>query len=90
MDKAYSPQDIEQRLYRDWEARGYFKPSATGTPYCITVDGQTLADDTVTIRDRDSLRQWRVPAANIDTIVADLISGKLQVPEGETPSGSDT
>ena len=37
MDKAYSPQDIEQRLYRDWEARGYFKPSAEGTPYCIMI-----------------------------------------------------
>ena len=37
MDKAYSPQDIEQRLYRDWEARGYFKPTAQGTPYCIMI-----------------------------------------------------
>jgi serine/threonine protein kinase len=31
-----------------------------GTPYCITVDGQTLADQTVTIRDRDSLCQERI------------------------------
>jgi glycyl-tRNA synthetase len=31
-----------------------------GTPFCITVDSQTLADGTVTIRDRDTLRQWRV------------------------------
>ena len=31
-----------------------------GTPYCITVDGQTLTDGTVTIRDRDTLEQWRV------------------------------
>jgi len=32
----------------------------SGTPYCITVDGQTLQDRTVTIRDRDTLDQWRV------------------------------
>ncbi len=31
-----------------------------GTPFCITVNGQTLQDGTVTIRDRDTLRQWRV------------------------------
>ncbi|MDR1485341.1 MAG: hypothetical protein LBT09_11015 [Planctomycetaceae bacterium] len=31
-----------------------------GTPYCVTVDGQTLQDNTVTIRDRDSLQQIRV------------------------------
>ena len=33
-----------------------------GTPFCITVDGQTLTDGTVTVRDRDTLKQWRVKA----------------------------
>jgi valyl-tRNA synthetase len=37
MDKVYSPQDIEQRLYRNWEASGYFAPSGSGTPYCIMI-----------------------------------------------------
>jgi valyl-tRNA synthetase len=37
MDKVYSPNEIEQRLYREWEARGLFKPSGTGTPYCIMI-----------------------------------------------------
>ena len=41
-------------------ARRYRRQDEVGTPYCITVDGQTLEDNTVTIRDRDSLRQWRV------------------------------
>ena len=40
--------------------RRYRRQDEIGTPYCITVDGQTLVDGTVTIRDRDSLRQWRV------------------------------
>jgi glycyl-tRNA synthetase len=32
-----------------------------GTPFCATVDGQTMEDDTVTVRDRDSMEQVRVP-----------------------------
>ncbi len=40
----------------------YRKQDEVGTPFCITVDGQTLIDHTVTIRDRDTLEQWRVKA----------------------------
>jgi glycyl-tRNA synthetase len=40
--------------------RRYRRQDEVGTPFCITVDGQTMADGTVTIRDRDTLRQWRV------------------------------
>ncbi|MEX0938964.1 MAG: glycine--tRNA ligase [Pirellulales bacterium] len=40
--------------------RRYRRQDEAGTPYCITVDGQTLTDNTVTIRSRDSLEQWRV------------------------------
>ena len=40
--------------------RRYRRQDEAGTPYCITVDGQTMQDNTVTIRDRDSLEQWRV------------------------------
>jgi glycyl-tRNA synthetase len=40
--------------------RRYRRQDEIGTPFCITVDGQTLSDGTVTIRDRDTLRQWRV------------------------------
>jgi len=40
--------------------RRYRRQDEVGTPFCITVDGQTLSDGTVTIRDRDTLRQWRV------------------------------
>jgi glycyl-tRNA synthetase len=40
--------------------RRYRRQDEAGTPFCITVDGQTLSDNTVTIRDRDSLDQWRV------------------------------
>jgi glycyl-tRNA synthetase len=40
--------------------RRYRRQDEAGTPFCITVDGQTLLDGTVTVRDRDSLQQWRV------------------------------
>ncbi|MDX1962684.1 MAG: glycine--tRNA ligase [Pirellulales bacterium] len=45
--------------------RRYRRQDEAGTPYCITVDGQTLTDNTVTIRDRDSLEQWRVKADDV-------------------------
>jgi len=44
--------------------RRYRRQDEAGTPYCITVDGQTMQDNTVTIRDRDSLEQWRVNVEN--------------------------
>jgi len=40
--------------------RRYRRQDEIGTPFCITVDGQSLTDGTVTIRDRDTLKQWRV------------------------------
>lgn len=43
----------------------YRRQDEIGTPLCVTVDSQTLEDDTVTFRDRDSLEQVRVPAKNI-------------------------
>jgi glycyl-tRNA synthetase len=40
--------------------RRYRRQDEAGTPFCITVDGQTLQDQSVTLRDRDSLKQWRM------------------------------
>ncbi len=37
MEKTYDPKDIEQRIYREWEANGWFAPSAEGQPYCIVI-----------------------------------------------------
>jgi glycyl-tRNA synthetase len=50
--------------------RRYRRQDEAGTPYCITVDGQTLQDGTVTIRDRDSLEQWRIESADVVEEVA--------------------
>jgi glycyl-tRNA synthetase len=40
--------------------RRYRRQDEIGTPYCVTIDSQTLQDNTVTIRDRDSMRQIRI------------------------------
>ncbi|WP_206107692.1 glycine--tRNA ligase [Paludisphaera rhizosphaerae] len=56
--------------------RRYRRQDEAGTPFCITVDSQTATDDTVTFRDRDSCRQWRVPAAGAVQAVRDLLDGK--------------
>ncbi|HKA05780.1 MAG TPA: glycine--tRNA ligase, partial [Gemmataceae bacterium] len=45
--------------------RRYRRQDEIGTPFCITIDGDTLKDDTVTIRDRDTLQQRRVPMAGV-------------------------
>ena len=45
--------------------RRYRRQDEIGTPYCITVDGDTLTDGTVTIRDRDTLVQDRIPADRV-------------------------
>src|ERR1700674_5109991 len=37
MDKAFSPADIESRIYAEWEARGYFTPSGRGPSYSIVI-----------------------------------------------------
>ena len=54
--------------------RRYRRMDEIGTPYCITVDGQTLTDQTVTIRDRDTMTQDRV---NVSTLV-DWLKGKIE------------
>ncbi|MCB0535429.1 MAG: glycine--tRNA ligase, partial [Saprospiraceae bacterium] len=54
---------------KDAIGRRYRRQDAIGTPYCVTVDFQTLEDDTVTIRDRDTLEQQRLHIDEILPIV---------------------
>jgi len=55
--------------------RRYRRNDEIGTPYSITVDYQTLDDETVTIRDRDTMRQVRAAIADIDENIYGLIYG---------------
>ena len=56
--------------------RRYRRQDEIGTPWGITVDGQTMEDGTVTLRDRDSLEQARVPADGL----ADRLAARLAEP----------
>jgi len=62
--------------------RRYRRQDEAGTPFGITVDGQSMTDGTVTFRDRDSCRQWRVPSANIVQALRDLLEGQA-IPSSE-------
>lgn len=58
-------------IYDDKDAVGrrYRRQDANGTPYCITVDHQSLEDRTVTIRHRDTMEQQRVAIADVKSII---------------------
>lgn len=63
-----------------WDDRGnvgkrYYSQDEVGTPFGITVDFQTLEDDTVTVRDRDTTEQVRVQVKALSTFLADKING---------------
>jgi glycyl-tRNA synthetase len=59
---------------KDSIGKRYRRQDAIGTPYCITVDHKTLEDNTVTIRERDTMKQERV---GIDKI-SDIIGARLK------------
>ena len=54
----------------------YARMDEVGTPWCITVDYDSLQDGTVTIRDRDTTEQKRIPASEAPAIVDALLAGK--------------
>jgi glycyl-tRNA synthetase len=53
--------------------RRYRRQDEAGTPFCVTVDGQTLTDQTVTVRDRDSLKQERIAADKVAQYVKEKL-----------------
>jgi glycyl-tRNA synthetase len=55
--------------------RRYRRQDEAGTPFCITVDSQTLTDQTVTFRNRDTLAQWRVKADDCASELERLLKG---------------
>jgi glycyl-tRNA synthetase len=53
--------------------RRYRRQDEVGTPFCVTVDGQSTADGTVTVRDRDTLLQERIPADGVAAFIRERI-----------------
>ncbi len=62
-------------IYDDAQSIGrrYRRQDEIGTPYCVTVDFQTLEDHAVTIRDRDTMNQLRIPIADLVSILKDRL-----------------
>ncbi len=56
--------------------RRYRRQDEIGTPFCVTIDFESLEDKQVTIRDRDSLAQIRVPIEELDKILAAKLRGE--------------
>jgi len=72
-------QDLSQKYSVDYDdssniGKKYRRQDEIGTPWCVVVDYQTLEDNTVTIRDRDTMEQIRLPILEIDI----WLSNKLQ------------
>jgi len=93
-------QSIAGRLRQKWTAvyddtaaigKLYRRQDEVGTPFCITVDVQTVgdeqapADQKVTIRERDSMQQCRVPIAELEAVVVQLLGGKWGDVAGKYP-----
>jgi glycyl-tRNA synthetase len=62
-------------IYDDKGAVGrrYRRQDEAGTPFCFTIDGQTMQDDTVTIRERDSTQQRRIPIGQVEAEIRTLL-----------------
>jgi glycyl-tRNA synthetase len=70
--------NVKQTLVTEFDDAGnigkmYRRQDEIGTPYCITVDFQTLEDGLVTIRDRDTMKQERIPMGQVTEIIAKRI-----------------
>ena len=75
--------EIYRQLKRHWLAfydergsigRRYRRQDESGTPFCVTVDGQTLEDRTVTLRHRDTTQQQRVPIPDLVAFLTDRLA----------------
>jgi glycyl-tRNA synthetase len=78
--------EIAQKLYLDLRTKytcefdvkqsigkRYARMDEIGTPYCVTIDGQTKEDSTVTIRERDAMTQQRVALDKVQTFLQERL-----------------
>jgi glycyl-tRNA synthetase len=82
---AVFARDVHSLLRKDWSTsyddtqsigRRYRRQDEVGTPYCVTVDFDSLEDNRVTIRERDSMGQIRVPIAELKNTLAAKLAGE--------------
>lgn len=75
-------EEIEAQLRREFRTaieynqsigRRYRRQDEIGTPFCVTIDGDTMADGTVTLRERDSMNQERVAVSDLASVLRERI-----------------
>ena len=71
-----TPDFMCQYEEKDSIGKRYRRQDAIGTPLCVTIDNQTLEDNTVTVRDRDTMEQIRVNADELYNIIRNKIAPK--------------
>jgi glycyl-tRNA synthetase len=72
--------ECEQSFYTFYEEKDsigkrYRRMDAIGTPFCVTIDHQTKEDNTVTVRDRDSMKQQRILLKEVKDFIVNKIRG---------------
>ncbi|MEU5995779.1 glycine--tRNA ligase [Spirillospora sp. NPDC047418] len=83
-DLSPKARDLAARLRRNWNVdfddagaigRRYRRQDEIGTPFCVTVDFDTLEDDAVTVRERDSMSQERIAIGQVEAFLAAQLVG---------------
>ena len=83
-DLSPKARDIAARLRKRWHTdfddasaigRRYRRQDEIGTPFCVTVDFETLSDQAVTVRERDTMRQDRVGIDGLEAYLAERLTG---------------
>ena len=78
--KSNNIHDLRGHIWDQWAdetgsiGKRYRRQDAIGTPFCVTVDGQTLEDGTVTVRHRDTMEQERVMIESLPSLVEEECS----------------
>jgi glycyl-tRNA synthetase len=83
-DLSPKARDLAARLRKRWNTefddasaigRRYRRQDEIGTPFCVTVDFDTLTDEAVTVRERDSMKQERIGINGIEAYLSDRLNG---------------
>jgi glycyl-tRNA synthetase len=79
-------EELRRRTSAEYDDNGaigrrYRRQDEIGTPWAFTIDEQTLEDDTVTVRDRDSLAQERLPIAGVASWLGHALAREWKTPK---------
>src|SRR5438309_3785339 len=77
---------VRERVQAEYDDGGsigkrYRRQDEIGTPFCVTIDHQSTDDETVTLRERDTLAQERVPIADVARLIEERVSAPWSTPK---------